>query len=82
MTYHRPLYIIAEEITKDWPKINPYAGAYLKAMKDLGSIKDMYYLDPATDIVARFLCNAQGWRGPGAIRIKTELKAQLKTVGY
>jgi hypothetical protein len=40
----------------------------------LETINDKYYLDPAREIVARFLCNAGQWRGPIAREIKTELK--------
>lgn len=74
----RPIYQIAEDIEDYWPK--PYYGAqpYINAMLDLGNIDDMYYADSARDIVLRFLCNAQTWRGPEARRIKAELNDLLK----
>ena len=74
----RPLYAIADEIRKHWPR--PYFGAvpYIKAMACLGSIKDDYGHDSAKSIVLYFLSNASSWRGPQAKAIKAELKALAK----
>ena len=74
---HRPLHIIAREISADWKK--PYFGAvpYLDAMRTLNSIRGEYYNDSAQSIVAYFLANAGTWRGDNARRIKAELKAML-----
>lgn len=74
---HRPLHIIAREISADWKK--PYFGAvpYLDAMRTLNSIRGEYYNDSAQSIVAYFLANAGAWRGDNARRIKAELKAML-----
>lgn len=74
----RPLYEIAADIRKAWPK--PYFGAvpYLDAMADLTSIDDMYILDTADSIVRYFLANANTFRGEDARRIKAELKGMLK----
>ena len=71
----RPLYVIANEIRKDWRK--PYFGAvpYLEAMAGLQSVNDNYGLDSAKSIVLYFLANANTWRGDNARRIKAELKA-------
>lgn len=76
----RPLFVIANEIQKNWPK--PYFGAvpYLEAMHDLNKITDHYFLDDASTIVLYFLSNAQTWRGDAAKRIKAELKEMLKSV--
>ena len=75
---HRPLHIIAREISADWKK--PYFGAvpYLDAMRTLNSIRGEYYNDSAQSIVAYFLANAGTWRGDNARRIKAELKDMLK----
>jgi len=73
----RPLYEIAEEIRGDWKKVNYAAKPYLEAMGALLNIDDDYGLDPATDIVARFLCNAGAWRGEVARKVKKELKTML-----
>lgn len=75
---HRPLHIIAREISADWRK--PYFGAvpYLDAMRQLNSIHGAFYEDSAKSIVAYFLANANTWRGETAKRIKAELKALLK----
>ena len=70
----RPLYEIAADIRKAWPK--PYFGAvpYLNAMRSLNSINDDYYQDSAKSVVLYFLSNAATWRGDTARRIKAELK--------
>lgn len=75
----RPLYQIAKEIRKDWPK--PYFGAvpYLDAMSQMGSINENYGYDDGRSIVLYFLSNAQTWRGETARRIKKELNGMLAT---
>jgi hypothetical protein len=47
-------------------------------MLSLKSIGDTYGLDPADDIVLRFLTNAAGWKGEEARAIKAELNQLLK----
>lgn len=70
----RPLYQIANEISKDWRK--PYVGAtpYIHAMKTLSGIDSKYGMDSGKSIVIYFLANASTWRGDNARRIKAELK--------
>lgn len=77
-TAPRPLFEIAADIQKTWPK--PYFGAvpYLDAMGSLDKIGDNYFADTAASIVMYFLSNATTWRGDDARRIKAELKAMLK----
>lgn len=72
---HRPLHVIAREITADWKK--PYFGAvpYIRAMETLHSITNNYGADTGKSIVLYFLANATTWRGDTARRIKAELKA-------
>ncbi len=74
----RPIYEIACEIRRDWPK--PYFGAvpYLGAMGSLDSITDAYGADSGRSVVMYFLSNATTWRGETARRIKAELNAMLK----
>jgi hypothetical protein len=74
----RPIYEIADEIRKEWPK--PYFGAvpYISAMRSLNSIHDSYGWDDGKSVVLYFLSNATTWRGESARRIKAELKAILK----
>ena len=74
----RPIYVIAQEIRKDWAKVSPYAKPYLEVMDCLDSIDEMYYFESAREIVLRFLCNAGTWRGETAKRIKNELKEMCK----
>ena len=71
----RPLYVIAQEIRKDWGS-KMYFGAvpYFKAMETLDKITDNYGFDSGKSIVLYFLSNAQTWRGTKAKEIKAELK--------
>ena len=77
----RELYEIARDIRNNWKKVSPYAEGYLEAMGTLRNIEDYYFLDPARSIVARFLCNARGFRGEAARRIKKELNDILDSEG-
>jgi hypothetical protein len=70
----RPLYEIASEIRKTWPKVNFAAKPYLDAMESLDKITDNYILDSGKSVVLYFLANAGTWRGEDAKRIKLELK--------
>lgn len=74
----RPLYVIAADIRRHWPKVYFGAVPYLSAMLNLSNITDRYGLDSADSIVRYFLSNATTWRGEDARRIKAELKALLK----
>lgn len=77
-TQPRSLRVIANEIRKDWAKVNYAAKPYLDAMSTVDSINDMYIHDTAYSIVCYFLANAGTWRGETAKRIKAELKIMLK----
>ena len=70
----RPLYVIAREIKKTWPKVYFGAVPYLEAMSSLTSITDSYGADSGKSMVLYFLANAGTWRGEDAKRIKAELK--------
>ena len=74
----KPLHAYAAEIRKDWKK--PYFGAvpYIDALGALNTMADNYGLDPAPGIVAYFLANARGWKGPVAKAVKADLNALLK----
>ena len=74
----RPLYEIAADIRKTWPKVYFGAVPYLEAMGSLNSITDNYGYDSGKSIVLYFLSNANTWRGEDARRIKAELKGMLK----
>lgn len=71
----RPIYQIAADIRKAWPK--PYFGAvpYLEALASLNKIGDHYGADDAESIILYFLSNATTFRGPEAKALKAELKA-------
>lgn len=71
----RPIYVITREIREDWKKPSVYALPYLQAMETLEDIEGAYFEDSAREVVIRFLCNASGWRGDVARRIKAELKS-------
>lgn len=74
----RPLYEIARDIRRHWPKVYFGAVPYLDAMGQLDRITDNYGYDDARGIVTYFLSNATTWRGPEAKRVKDELKRLLK----
>jgi hypothetical protein len=74
----RPLYVIANDIKKDWVKPNYAAKPYLDAMERLTSVNDKYGWDSGKSIVIYFLCNANTWKGENAKRIKAELKSLTK----
>jgi hypothetical protein len=74
----RPLYEIAREIRKTWPKVWFGAVPYLDAMGTLDKISDNYGSDSGKSIVLYFLSNATTWKGDDARRIKAELKATMK----
>ncbi|MDA3779887.1 MAG: hypothetical protein PF487_06665 [Bacteroidales bacterium] len=74
----RPLNVIAQEIVKDWNKVNFGAKPYLTAMLTLNSIKDKYIMDSGKSIVLYFLSNAGTWKGTKAREIKAELKTLCK----
>ena len=77
-TNHRPLYVIAAEIRKDWgPKVNFGAKPYLQAMAGMENVSDNYGYDSGASIVRYFLANAGTWRGETAKRIKQELKQMV-----
>lgn len=73
---HRPLRVIAGEISRLWPANVRYFGAepYLSAMRDLSDVTDRCINDSAESVVLYFLSNANKWRGPDAARIKAELR--------
>lgn len=75
----RPLYIIANEISKNWKPVHPTAVPYLNAMKALDKVTDNYGYDTGISIINYFLSNAATWRGDTAKTIKAELRAMVKT---
>jgi hypothetical protein len=78
MTATRPIYLIAEDIKVNWPRMHPAAVPYWKVMMTLTDITDVYIAEPAKTIVLYFLSNSASWRGEHARRIKTELKDMVK----
>ena len=74
----RPIHEIADEIRRDWKKVNYAAAPYLDAMGSLSDMSDNYYQDSGSGVVAYFLSNAGSWRGDTARKVKKELKAMLK----
>jgi len=71
------IYDLAMLVEQDWRKPSSYAIPYIDAMLTLSSIDDNYFLDSGAEIVARFLGNAQTWRGETARRVKAELNSRL-----
>lgn len=69
---------IAAEIKKDWLRVPKCVECYLNAMFALTDKQSKFGLDAASDIVNRFLANAQTWKGATARRLKSELKNTIK----
>ena len=69
---------LAKEIKIDWQNMSPHARPYVDAMSTMETIRSAFYMDSGTEIVARFLCNAQPWRGDTARAVKKELNTRLK----
>ena len=74
---HMSIHAIARVIQQDWQKVNFAAAPYLQAMYAIDTIGDTYGLDPARDIVVRFLGNAGSWRGDVAREVKGELRRRM-----
>jgi len=70
----KPIWVYAQEIEETWPKVSIYARPYLDAMHQLHAPNDTYGHDDARSIVTYFLCNASGYRGEHAKRIKQDLR--------
>lgn len=75
---HRPIYQIAADILRTWPKVHYTARPYLDAMRCLATKHDKYGYDDAEGIVLRFLTNAGSFRGEEAKKLKAELRAAVK----
>lgn len=79
---NEPLYVLAGVVSDDWrkdglPNVNYAAVPYLDAMRSLACVNDMYGCDSGDMIVAYFLSNASGWRGPVAKAVKAELRRRI-----
>jgi len=74
----RPIYVIANEIKRDWKNVSYCARPYLSAMECLHSINDIFGFDSAKEIVLYFLCNASTWKGETAKRVKAELRSMCR----
>ena len=59
--------------SSQWPSFIQFGMPYLEALLQIKTCNDVYGLETADDIVIRFLCNVQAWRGADARRIKAEL---------
>lgn len=77
-TGKRPLYEIARDIRKAWPRPHFAALLYLDALWDFTSTDEMLYHETGASVVRGFLANAQTFRGPTAKALKEELKEHLK----
>lgn len=69
---------IRREFRSQGKQIPPALAPYLDAMGSLGSVKDRYFEDSGSSIVAYALSNMGSFKGDAAAAIKEELKARLK----
>jgi len=74
----RDINVIADEIRRDWKKVNYGAVPYLNAMRCVRSVDDEYGCEDGRTQVAYFLSNANTWRGEVARRVKKELNEMIK----
>lgn len=74
----RKISVIANDIFKDWQKVNFAALPYLKAMLSINYVNDSYGYDNGKSIVLYFLSNAGTYKGETAKRLKIELKNIIK----
>lgn len=69
---------LAQAIEADWgERVNYAARPYLDAMHSMARADDAYGLDDGHMVIAYFLSNARGWRGPTAKAIKAELNRRI-----
>ena len=59
-----------------------YAKPYVKAMRSLSTIDDVYVMDTGESVVMYALSNLTYWRGDTARAVKAELKAHLRGVNH
>jgi len=75
----RAIYEVAHDIQEEWgSKVYFGAKPYLGAMTHLLNKNSKFGVDTATNIVYRFLANAQTFKGPRARELKAELKSLIK----
>lgn len=74
----RPIFEIANEISRDWSKVYFGALPYLRAMQSIETIDQCYGMDSAKTIIIYFLANAGTYKGETAKRVKKELKQLIK----
>ena len=75
---NRKISVIANEIFRDWKKVNFAALPYLNAMLSINSKNDNYGYDTGKSIVLYFLSNASTYKGETAKKLKLELKNIIK----
>lgn len=71
---NRKIFEIANDIQKEWKKVNYAAKPYLDAMLCLENITDNYGFDTGKSVVLYFLANANSFRGEKARELKKELR--------
>lgn len=74
----RKIHEIAAEIEQLWKNVSPTARPYLSEMHNLEDKFSWVGCDGAQSIVTYFICNASGFKGPDARRIKQELRSIIR----
>jgi hypothetical protein len=75
----KSLSALASIIRRDWQNPNYAAKPYLDAMRQLEHHDDNFGHDSGRSIMAYFLSNASGWKGPTAKLVKAELRRRGKS---
>ena len=73
----RPIYSLAQEVSKLWREVDPAAQPYLERMRLMERIHDNVDDHPGRETIQGFLDNSTSWTGPDASRIKAELRGKL-----
>ncbi len=73
----RPIYQIANEILIHWRKPHQRAIPHLKAMLAMSTAYEKCGDGTGTDVISRFLNNAEDFQGEVARRVKAELKTLI-----
>lgn len=75
----RPLHVIADDINASWPHVSADAVNYVRMMRTLDTLDDVFVVLTGAQIVRNFIAaTARGWRAsPDARRLRAELVGML-----
>jgi len=74
----RPLFLVAEEIEKDWIDITEDCKYYIECMKELKRINNRQGFDSGKTFVVYFLAECILWHTSNSRKLKKELEEMIK----